>query len=141
MSVGFFIGFVFSDHSATTEHYPGLFLFATSGNFLAIVLAALNWKTLADRNTPLLDAERRAFSGRFVAGIAILIALVPTVWFLLQHPGSTETLVKAICAIVAAVLVWLTLRHRDPRERNNMWAYLILTLGSDRKTTRLNYSH
>src|SRR3546814_1640206 len=62
--------------------------------------------------------------------IAILIALVPTVWFLLQHPGSTETLVKAICAIVAAVLVWLTLRHRDPRERNNMWAYLILTLGS-----------
>src|SRR3546814_19532841 len=97
MSVGFFIGFVFSDHSATTEHYPGLFLFATSGNFLAIVLAALNWKTLADRNTPLLDAERRAFSGRFVAGIAILIALVPTVWFLLQHPGSTETLVKAIC--------------------------------------------
>src|SRR3546814_4101294 len=103
--------------------------------------------------------------------IAILIALVPTVWFLLQHPGSTETLVKAICAIVAAVLVWLTLRHRDPRERNNMWAYLILTLGSlvfwalyqmapsslqlfavnnvdlhvwgitDRKRTRLNSSH
>src|SRR3546814_20982393 len=94
MSVGFFIGFVFSDHSATTEHYPGLFLFATIGNFLAIVLAAHNWKTLADRNTPLLDAERRAFSGRFVAGIAILIALVPTVWFLLQHRSEERRVGK-----------------------------------------------
>jgi POT family proton-dependent oligopeptide transporter len=49
---------------------------------------------------------------------------------LLQYPGGTETLVKAICAFVALALVWLTVRHRDARERNNMWAYLILTLGS-----------
>lgn len=130
MNMGFFIGFAVAGHYQLSENYTSLFLFATVGNFLAIVLAGLNWRTLADRNTPLLEAERRAFSGRFIAGIAILIVLVPIVWFLLQHPGSTETLVKAICAVVAATLVWLTLRHRDMRERNNMWAYLILTLGS-----------
>jgi POT family proton-dependent oligopeptide transporter len=38
--------------------------------------------------------------------------------------------VKAISAAVAIALVWLTLKHRDAREKNNMWAYLVLTLGS-----------
>ena len=35
------------------------------------------WKTLADRNTPLLDATPKQFRLRQLAGIAILIALVP----------------------------------------------------------------
>jgi POT family proton-dependent oligopeptide transporter len=32
--------------------------------------------------------------------------------------------------VLAGLLVYLTLKHKDPRERNNMWAYLILALGS-----------
>ena len=42
----------------------------------------------------------------------------------------TELLVKAICVGVAATLVYLTLRHPDRREKRNMTAYLILTVGS-----------
>ncbi|HET8883319.1 MAG TPA: oligopeptide:H+ symporter [Solimonas sp.] len=130
MNMGFFIGFAVAGHYQLSENYTSLFLFATIGNFAAIVLAALNWRSLADRDTTLLDATRGAYRRRLLAGIAILVGLVPIVWILLQHPGSTETLVKAICAVVAATLVWLTLKHRDRRERDNMWAYLILTLGS-----------
>ncbi len=55
---------------------------------------------------------------------------MPIVWFLLQHPHGTETLVKVISAVVAISLVWLTIKHRDAREKNNMWAYLVLTIGS-----------
>jgi len=130
MNMGFFIGFAVAGHYQLSENYTSLFLFATIGNFAAIVLAALNWRSLADRDTPLLDATRGAYRKRLLAGLAILVGLVPVVWILLQHPGSTGTLVKAICALVAAMLVWLTLKHRDRRERDNMWAYLILALGS-----------
>ncbi len=130
MNVGFFVGFAVAGHYQLTESYVSLFLFATIGNVLAIVLAAFNWKVLEDLNTPLLQATPRQFRWRFIAGIAILIGLVPIVWILLQHPDPTEALVKAICAVVAAVLVYLTVTHRDPREKNNMWAYLVLTLGS-----------
>ncbi len=130
MNLGFFIGFAVAGHYQLTQDYTSLFLFATVGNFAAIVLALLNWKTLADRNTPLLETSRSAFSGRFVIGMAVLFGLVPIVWALLRHPGSTETLVKGICLVIAAALVWITLRHRDRRERNNMWAYLILAMGS-----------
>src|SRR5689334_15243256 len=87
MNVGFFIGFTVAGHYQLTENYTSLFLFATLGNVAAIVLAAVNWKTLADRNTPLLEASASAFHSRFAAGVAILLGLVPVVWFLLQHPG------------------------------------------------------
>jgi POT family proton-dependent oligopeptide transporter len=130
MNVGFFIGYTVAGHYQLAGDYPSLFIFATVGNILAILLAGLNWKALADLDTPLLDAKPANFRLRFAAGLAILVGLVPIVWFLLQKPGSTGTLVKGICALVAAALVFLTVRHPDPREKNNMWAFLILSLGS-----------
>ena len=130
MNVGFFVGFSAAGYFQATQSYSSLFIFATLGNFGAIVLALFNWKTLADRGTPLLEATRKQFRLRVLAGIAILIGLVPVVWFMLQRPGSTETILKAICGLVALTLIYLTLRHRDRRERRNMTAYLILTLGS-----------
>ena len=45
-------------------------------------------------------------------------------------PAATETIIKAICGAVALTLIYLTLRHPDRRERRNMTAYLILTIGS-----------
>jgi POT family proton-dependent oligopeptide transporter len=130
MNLGFFIGFAVAGHYQLTENYSSLFLFATVGNFLAIVLSVFYWKILADRNTPLLTVSHSQYRLRFAAGFLILLGLVPVVWLLLQHTSSTGTMLKAISAGIAVVLVYLTLKHRDPLEKNNMWAYLILTLGS-----------
>jgi POT family proton-dependent oligopeptide transporter len=77
-----------------------------------------------------VTVTRRQFNVRFLVGVAILFGLVPIVALMLQHTGSTETLLKGVCAAVALVLLYLTLKHRDPREKNNMWAYLILSAGS-----------
>ncbi len=130
MNIGFFVGFTVAGQFQKTENYTSLFTFATIGNFAAIVLAAWFWKVIKDRNTPLLEKEPAEFRWRFLVGIGILVGLVPVVWELLQHPESTEIIVKIICAIVGATLVWLTLRHPVRRERRNMWAYLILAMGS-----------
>jgi POT family proton-dependent oligopeptide transporter len=130
MNVGFFVGFTVAGYFQASESYSSLFIFATLGNFVAIVLALLSWKTVADRNTPLLEVTSQKFRVRLLAGIAILLGLVPVVWFLLQRPDMTETLVKGICCLVALTLIYLTLRHPDRREKRNMTAYLILTVGS-----------
>lgn len=130
MNVGFFIGFAVAGHYQLTENYTSLFLFATIGNFLSILLAWVNWSRLRDLSTPLLDATPPQFRARFAVGIAVLVFVPPLVWFALQHTGSTEALMKAFCAVVAGWLIYLTVRHPDVRERNNMWAYLILVLGS-----------
>src|SRR6058998_1060263 len=130
MNVGFFVGFSVAGYFQATESYASLFIFATLGNFVAIILAVLTWKILADRNTTLLDATRKQFRLRQLAGIGILIGTVPVVWLMLQRPGMTETVIKAICAAVALTLIYLTVRHSDRREQRNMTAYLILTIGS-----------
>jgi POT family proton-dependent oligopeptide transporter len=130
MNIGFFVGFAVAGHYQLTESYRSLFLFATVGSLSSIVLAVLNWKALADLDTPLLRASSADFRKRLAVGIAILAGLVPLVWWLLQRGGSTETLFKLGGLAIALVLLWLTIRHRDARERNNMWAYLILGLGS-----------
>src|SRR4051812_944393 len=100
MNVGFFVGFTAAGYFQDTESYASLFIFATLGNFGAIVLALFNWKTLTDRNTPLLETTRKHYQLRLLAGIAIVLGLVPVVWFMLQRPARTETIIKAICAVV-----------------------------------------
>src|SRR5204862_201897 len=130
MNVGFFVGFSAAGYFQATENSSSLFIFATLGNFVSIILVLLTWKTLADRNTMLLDATPKQFRVRQIAGIGIVMAIVPVVWFMLQRPGGTETILKTICALVAVTLIYLTVRHGDRRERRNMTAYLILTLGS-----------
>ena len=130
MNIGFFIGFAVAGHYQETEAYAPLFCFATVGNFLAIVLALFNWKVLADRKTPLLEAAAAQFRARFAIGIAILLGVPLVVWFMLQHTGPTGIALKAVSGAVAAALIYLTMRHPDARERKKMWAYLILTLGS-----------
>ena len=130
MNVGFFVGFSAAGYFQATENYPSLFIFATLGNFISIILVLLTWKTLADRNTMLLDATPKQFRVRQVTGIGIVMAIVPVVWFMLQRTGGTETILKLISAAVALTLIYLTVRHQDRRERRNMTAYLILTIGS-----------
>ncbi|MDP9005012.1 MAG: oligopeptide:H+ symporter [Verrucomicrobiota bacterium] len=130
MNVGFFVGFTVAGYFQGTENYTSLFIFATLGNFGAIVLAMLSWKTLADRNTALLEAKPKQFRLRLLLGIGILVGLIPVVWLMLQRPGGTETIIKGICAVVALTLIYLTVRHPDRREKRNMTAYLILTVGT-----------
>ncbi len=57
--VGFFVGFSVSGHFQATESYSSLFIFATVGNFVAIILALLNWNTLTARNTEEAGSLRR----------------------------------------------------------------------------------
>ncbi|AZP13526.1 peptide MFS transporter [Undibacterium parvum] len=130
MNLGFFVGFTVAGYFQLQEDYPSLFIFATVGNFLAIVLAGFNWKVLGDLNTRLLDATPQQFKWRFLVGLAILVGLVPLVHVMLQHAELSGNLVISIGILIAIILTVLTLKHKDLRERNNMWAYLMLTLGS-----------
>jgi POT family proton-dependent oligopeptide transporter len=129
MNFGFFIGFYVAGHFQKTESYAQLFTFATLGNFVSIIVAALTWKTISDLNTPLRTAATQAFRRRFLAGVAILVGLVPVVWFLLQRDW-TKYVMYGIGILVGVALVLLTVFHPDRRERRNMTAYLVLTLGS-----------
>ena len=130
MNVGFFIGIWVAGLYNASGSWGPLFTFATLGNLVAIVLAVCYWGVLKDRETPLLHASASGFRTRGLAGLAILVGLVPVVWALLQHPDSTTVIVEVICALVFLLLGWVTLNHPVRRERRNMSAYLVLAVGS-----------
>lgn len=130
MNVGFFFGFTVAGHFQLVEDYRSLFLFAAGGNFLAIVLAVFNWRVLADFRTPLLNVAADVYRRRFGIGIGILLGVPVAVWVMLQNTGQTETALKLGALCVFAILAYLTWNHPDPREKSNMSAYLVLSLGS-----------
>ena len=130
MNLGFFIGFSAAGHFENNQDYSSLFIFATIGNFLAVVLAAANWKTLKDLNTPLLNATPTKFKIRFLVGLGILLGLIPLVNIMLHHAELSGNLVIMVGALIAITLIVLTIKHKDNRERKNMVAYLMLAIGS-----------
>ncbi len=130
MNLGFFIGFTGAGYFQLTEHYQALFLFATLGNAVAIVISLLRWKILADIDTPLLHVSKNQFRMRMLAGLAILVVLVPVIRIMLTHADFTGTFVIGLGAVIFVLLGITTLRHRPREEQRRMVAYLILALGS-----------
>lgn len=130
MNLGFFIGFTGAGYFQLTEHYEALFLFATLGNAVAIVISLLRWRILADIETPLLHVSKKQYRARMIAGLAVLVALVPVIRIMLTHADFTGSFVIALGVIIFLLLGITTLRHRPRDEQRRMTAYLMLALGS-----------
>jgi len=130
MNLGFFIGFTGAGYFQLTEHYKALFLFATIGNAVAIVISVMRWKILADIDTPLLHVTKKQFRLRMAIGLAVLVLLVPLIRIMLTHADFTGTFVIGLGAAIFVLLGITTLRHRPREEQRKMAAYLLLAMGS-----------
>ncbi|WP_208108349.1 peptide MFS transporter [Paludibacterium purpuratum] len=130
MNLGFFLGFTVAGYYQLSGDYHSLFLFATIGNVLAILISLLCWRTLADISTPLKTHRGRPFYLRMLVGLSVLVLLVPVIRVLLTHTELTSSSVIVLGLVVLAWLTMLTLRHPHRGEKKRMAAYLILALGS-----------
>ncbi|MGL5660454.1 MAG: peptide MFS transporter [Aeromonas sp.] len=130
MNLGFFMGFSVAGYFQLTEDYRTLFLFATVGNVLAIIITLCFWPILADINTPLRQRSPRSFNQRMLVGVVILAVLVPILYLLLTHASFSGSFVLILGAVVLGLLCVMTARHPDAAERSHMVAYLILAVGS-----------
>lgn len=130
MNLGFFIGFAVAGYFQLSENYKALFLFATLGNVLAIIVTFTRWRILADISTPLREVSRSQFMRRGAIGIAVLVVLVPIIRLMLTHAEFSSYFVVLLGIVIFAAMALLTFRHRECDERRSMKAYLILALGS-----------
>jgi len=130
MNLGFFLGYTVAGYFQLGGDYRTLFLFATLGNVLAIVITLFCWRILADINTPLKSVTGRGFYLRMAGGLAILVCLVPIIRLLLTHTELTSSSVIVFGLAVLAWLVVLTIRHPQRGEKKRMAAYLVLAVGS-----------
>lgn len=130
MNLGFFIGFAVAGYFQLSDNYRALFLFATLGNLVAILVTLSRWRLLKDINTPLKEVNHTSFVRRMLLGIAVLIILVPVIRLMLTNAEFSSYFVVIVGVIIFSVMGIVTFRHKDADERRRMNAYLLLALGS-----------
>ncbi|HIF9260901.1 MFS transporter [Photobacterium damselae] len=130
MNLGFFIGFAVAGYYQNINDYRSLFMFATAGNFIALITTLIFWRNLNDLCTPLLDKNKKQWLKNFGLGFSIILILIPALKYLLISADLSSDLIVALSIIVAITFIVITFRHKIIPERQKMWAYLILTLGS-----------
>jgi POT family proton-dependent oligopeptide transporter len=130
MNVGFFVGFSVSGYLQLQNAYQELFLFASIGNFIALILTALKWKTLADTNTSFIRLIRSEKSAANVKGIFMIILLILALQVLLKNAHISNNLVMFVGILMAGVITYLAIKQPKQEERKKVWAYLILAIMS-----------
>lgn len=130
MNLGFFAGFTGAGYFQLQENYSAIFLFATLGNIVAILITLFYWKQLKDRATSLTQANTTQFIRRLIIGLGILAVLVPILRGMLTQADLSNGIVVVLGILVLIILGVITARHPHALERSKMIAYLLLTVGS-----------
>lgn len=130
MNIGFFIGFSVSGYLQLKNAYHELFLFASIGNLIALVLTAIQWKTLGDTHTSfiqLIKSERKTAN---IKGIIMILLLVLVLRVLLKNAHISNNLIMLVGILMAGVIAYLAMKQPTQEESKKVWAYLILAMMS-----------
>ncbi len=130
MNVGFFIGFSLGGYFHLSQGYHELFLISAAGNVIAMILLFFNWRKLKDRDTAYLALASVAQRNSRMIGLAMVVTLVLTLRFLLDHTSFCNQLIMVIGAIMLALMIALSFKEPGQIQRNKMRAYIILALSS-----------
>jgi POT family proton-dependent oligopeptide transporter len=130
MNVGFFIGFSVSGYLQLQNAYHELFLFASIGNLIALVLTAFKWKTLNDTNTSFLRLNKSERLSANLKGLFFILLLVLSLRVLLKNAHISNGLIMLVGIFMAFVIAYLAMKQPTPEESKKVWAYIILALTS-----------
>ena len=129
MNVGFFIGFAVAGHYQLTENYSQPVPVRDGRQFPRHRAGRLQLEgARRPRTRRCCDATPGSTGARFVVGIAILVGVPRRLVHAAAHRLDRDAAQDARSRR-GRRCVYLTLKHRDAREHNNMWAYLILGAG------------
>jgi len=128
MNIGFFIGFAVAGWLQLGQHYFHLFILAGVANVVALVLVLSNWKHLADIKTYYTESKARVRN--MIIGFGLIICLILILRFMMAHASAAKDLILVAGALMACVIIYLTMTRHKVIERRKMWAFVILTSSS-----------
>jgi len=128
MNIGFIVGFSIAGYFQLTNNYHTLFVLSTLGNVMALLFALVNWKTLHDVETRLLDSKNRWV--RNGMGVALVLGVMLALREIVERAQISSHLIMYMGCLMALVIAFLASRQHDRSARNKMWAYFVLAWGS-----------
>lgn len=130
MNIGFFIGFSAGGYFHIHQAYHELFILSALGNLIALVLTLYNWKTLRDHDTVFMETKEDRKNKLRLIGFTMVVALVLTIRFMLEHTTLSNDLIMLIGASMLVLMCVLTAQQHNPDQRRKMAGYIVLALSS-----------
>lgn len=129
MNIGFFVGFSMSGHFQLTGEYDQLFMWSGIGYIGSLLLMAIHWRKLADRQTILSRASSSESLKRGLLGLMCIAIMVPLIHFFTKHSSFSNNLVLIGGGLMLLCLAILSFKQATGARRK-MWAYLIFALAA-----------
>jgi len=129
MNIGFFVGFSMSGHFQLTGEYHKLFMWSGAGYVVSLLLMAVHWRKLADRQTILSRASSREVLKRGLLGLLLIALMIPAIHFFSLHASFSNNLVLIGGSLMLLCLAVLAFQQ-STEARRKMLAYLIFSLAA-----------
>lgn len=125
MNIGFFIGYSIAGYYQLQQNYPALFLAASMGNSMAILITLINWKKLKDKKTILTQVTRSQYQWRMTIGFCLILLMIPILTFVIKYAAISNELVVILGVIMTLIILILAMRQPEKIARQRMFAYLV----------------
>lgn len=127
MNIGFTLGLAIAGWFQLLGNYTLLFGITSLINVFALILIIAFWKKLEDKNTAYILSDHK--KRKLGIGILIVILLIPTLYYLLQHQTLSDTIVLSIGVIMLLFMLKkiISLKGADSKK---MAVFVILILAA-----------
>ncbi len=129
MNIGFFLGFGLAGYFQSTRNYHLMFLITATTNLIALGLLLWRWSALKDRQTKLVHLKITQQQARFWLGMLIVIALLPTLYWLLHHERVSDYLILTLGALLVCFIIYLAYTYNSAA-RHKLFVFIILLLSA-----------
>lgn len=130
MNVGFFVGFSISGYYQLSQGYSQLFILSSLGNFIALVITFLKWRSLSDRNTKLISLTEQKQRIAHINGFMMIVVLLLALRWLLEHAQFSNNLIMSVGIGMVFVFIYIGMKQPTIEARSKIWAFIILAFTS-----------
>lgn len=130
MNMGFFIGFTLAGIFQLQGNFTHLFIAASLGSLITVLITAFCWSSLADISTELASRTNKEKLNRLLISLVILVVLVLFLRLILDKSAVSSYVIISLSVAAFVYLCFLTYCHPHAGEQKRMGAYLILFISA-----------
>ena len=130
MNIGFLVGSSISGYFQLHHTYHALFLLASLGDLMALIILLLKWNLLCHVRDSFVTLRVSEKLFLMIRGLITLIILVLALRWLLEHTHFSHDLILFVGVAMAVAIAFFATKQPHLDSRNKIFAYLILAFAA-----------
>ena len=126
MNIGFFAGFTLSGYFQLLHNYRSLFLWASIGNLIALLVSLCFWRSLKDMNTTYITMNKNKQTKSFVIGLLAIASISVVLSQFLFYANFSNQLILITGLGILFVIYKLAMQQPTQDARDKIIAFAVL---------------